>query len=368
MVEQQIIIGMMSKGIGTQAQLFEKVGRHNKIRCILCPHRCLIESGQKGFCQVKINKDGVLYSEIYGKVSSTVVEPIEKRPFFHFWPGSLVLTISSVGCTMRCQYCQNWQISQAPIEKLEIPYMSYTPEDIIVMAKKNQCQAIGFAYNEPIVWYEYVKDVAAKAQENNIKIILVTNGYVSSEAIEQLAKVVDAVNIDVKAFNDRFYRKICGVPTRKPVLDAAIRFKEKGVHVELSHLLIPGETDKLTEIRLFSEWVHDALGPDTPVHFLSFYPAFKMLNISQTPIETLNNAQKIARSIGLRYPYISNLRGSPGENTYCPSCGAEVIRRQEYAILKYGLSEDKKCNTCNEDIPVIGKYTPQNFHWRKSYL
>jgi pyruvate formate lyase activating enzyme len=359
---------MLSKGNTVKAQFYERVGRHTKIRCLLCPHRCLIEESKKGICKVRVNQEGTLYSEIYGKVSSAVVEPIEKRPFYHFWPGSLALTISSVGCNMQCRYCQNWQISQAPVENLVIPHMTYTPEDIIAIAEKNQCPSIAFAYNEPIIWFEFIKDVGIEARKRGLKILLVTNGYISSDVVDELSPLIDAVNIDLKAFNDRFYRKICGVPSRKPILDTVVRFKDKGVHLELSHLLIPGQTDTLTDIRQFSEWVKENLGGEIPVHFLAFFPAFKMLNVNQTPVETLNNAQKIAKSIGIKYSYIGNLRGSPGENTHCPQCGDIIIKRQDFSILEYAISSDHRCNKCKQEIPITGKYTEHKFPWRKSFL
>ena len=321
-----------------------------------------------GICKVRANQEGILYSRIYGKVSSSVVEPIEKRPFYHFMPGSLALTISSVGCNMSCRYCQNWQISQAPVQNLAIPHMVYSPEDIVAIAEKNQCPSIAFAYNEPIIWYEYIKDVGEEARKKGLKVLLVTNGYIAHDVINELSPLIDAVNIDIKAFNDRFYRKICGVPSRKSIFEAILQFKSKGVHLELSNLLIPGETDRLTDIRVFSEWVRDNLGNETPVHFLAFFPASKMLNINQTPIETLNNARKIAKSIGLDYAYIGNLRGSPGENTYCPQCGEIAIKRQDFTILEYNLSSDNNCKTCSQNIPIVGEYTEQKFPWQKNYL
>ncbi len=363
----QDISVMLSKWETTKALFCNQVGRHKKVRCLLCPHRCLIEVGQMGICKVRVNQEGTLYSRIYGKVSSSVVEPIEKRPFYHFLPGSPALTISSVGCNMSCRHCQNWQISQAPMQNLKIPHMVYSPEDIVAIAEKNHCPSIVFAYNEPIIWYEYVKDVGKEAHKKGLKVLLVTNGYISSDVIDELSPLIDAVNIDIKAFNDRFYRKICGVPSRKPIFEAILQFKAKNIHLELSHLLIPGETDKLTNIRVFSEWVRDNLGSEIPVHFLAFFPAYKMLNVNETPIETLNNAQKIAKSIGLNYAYIGNLRGSPGEHTHCPQCGELVIKRQDFSILEYNLSSDNKCKKCSQKIPIVGDFSDQQYPWHKSY-
>jgi pyruvate formate lyase activating enzyme len=271
-----------------------------------------------------------------------------------------------MGCNLSCQYCQNWQISQAPNQNLDIPFTYYSPKEILQLAVKNYCKLIVFAYNEPLIWHEYILDTGKLAHDQGLQVAISTSGYASQETINELIPVVDAVVVDIKAFNDQFFRKICGVPSKKPVLDAITAFKEHGVHLELSYLLIPEKNDKLADLRSLCEWIVDSLGDTVPLHFAPFFPAFHMLNVPQTPSDTLDNAYKIAKSIGLKHVYISNRLGKDYENTICSQCQKEVIVREAGEITQWNLTAENNCKSCNTPAPIQGNYTKSNLLWRKS--
>jgi len=291
----------------------------DKVQCLACPRKCIIPEGFKGLCKSKINVDGKIYEVNYGFVSSVALDPIEKKPFFNFWPGSWAYSIGTVGCNLKCEHCQNWQISQADPEKFSwlIPL---SPEDAVKQAKELEARSIAYTYNEPtIVSIEWVLDTAKLAKQEGILNLSVTNGYWSEESFDLLKNYIDAANVDVKAFTDRFYRDVAKAPSIKPVLETVERLKDEKKHVELTYLIIPTLNDSEEEIRAFSKWVFDKLGPDTPVHFSRYYPAYRM-KIHSTPVATIRRARDIAVEEGLRYVYSGNVPGDPGENTYCPSC------------------------------------------------
>ena len=341
-----------------EAMYWERTG-DGTVRCRLCPLNCIINEGQRGSCRVRKNIGGKLYTLNYGLVSSIASDPVEKKPLFHFWPGSCALSIGTVGCNMHCRHCQNWEISQAD-EKF--PYLQKAaPESIVAIAKRYGCESIAYTYNEPTIWYEFVLDTAKLARNEGINNILVTNGYINEEPFRELAPYVDAMNIDIKAFDDKFYMKIAGVPGGEPSRKTAeIAKKEFGIHVELTYLIIPTLNDREEEFREFARWVVEELGDDTPVHFSRFFPHYRLTNLPPTPLETVERAYRIAREEGLKFVYIGNAPGHQGENTYCPKCGKPLIVRWGFEIEEYHV-KDGRCEYCGEPIPVVGTYTKKRY-------
>ncbi|MHA1596691.1 MAG: AmmeMemoRadiSam system radical SAM enzyme [Candidatus Asgardarchaeia archaeon] len=325
-----------------------------KVRCELCPRSCILSEGQVGFCGVRKNVGGKIYSLNYGLVTSMAVDPIEKKPLFHFWPGEDAFSISTMGCNLGCLFCQNWQIARA--KPGEIYVEEYSPEYIVELAKRYNTKIIAYTYNEPIIWYEFVLDTAKIAKREGLYNVLVTNGYITIDALKELAPFIDAANVDVKAFTKDFYSKICMVRDFKPILDAIVYMKEHGVHVEITNLKLPGLNDSEEETRKLSEWILDNLGPDVPLHITRFYPHYKMLHLDPTPVKTLVKSRKVALETGLNYIYTGNVPGDPGENTYCPKCGEELIVRYGFHIVKYNLSKGKTCPKCGNKIPIVGRY------------
>ncbi len=341
-----------------EAMYWERL-KDNVVRCNLCPMNCIISEGQRGSCRIRKNIGGTLYTLNYGMVSSIASDPVEKKPLFHFWPGSCALSIGTVGCNMHCKHCQNWEISQA---NEKFPYLQRaTPESIVAIARRYGCESIAYTYNEPTIWYEFVLDTAKLAKKKGLNNILVTNGYINEEPFRELAPYIDAMNIDIKAFDNRFYMKIAGVPTGEPSRKTAEVAKiDFGIHVELTYLIIPTLNDRDEEFREFARWVVGKLGDDTPVHFSRFFPHYKLLNLPPTPVETIERAYKIAREEGLKFVYIGNVPGHHGENTYCPKCGKALIVRWGFEIEEYHI-KDGKCEYCGESIPVVGTYTKKRY-------
>jgi len=332
----------------------------NRVRCKLCPLNCIIDEGQRGSCRVRKNIGGKLYTLNYGKVSAIAADPVEKKPLFHFWPGSCALSIATVGCNMHCKHCQNWEISQSDES---FPYLhDMTPEMVVAIAKRYSCESIAYTYNEPVIWYEFVLDTARLARKEGIYNLLITNGYINEEPFRELAPYIDAMNIDIKAFSDEFYMKIASVPSGEPSRrTAVIAKKDYGIHVELTYLIIPTLNDKEEEIRAFARWVVENLGDDTPVHFSRFFPHYKLMHLPPTPIETMDMAYRVAREEGLKFVYIGNVPGHPGENTYCPNCGKPLIVRYGFEIAEYHITPDGRCEYCGERIPVVGGYQKKKY-------
>ena len=334
-----------------EARFYEKL-EGGLVRCTICPRRCVIKPGERGFCGTRENRDGKLYSLIYGEVSASAVDPIEKKPLFHFEPGSLTFSISSVGCSFRCPWCQNYHISMAKPEEYRTVRMG--PEEVVRLAKQYGCPSISITYNEPLIWLEYVEDVGKLAKREGLEVVLVTNGYITLEALDAVAGLIDAANVDVKSFSDDFYRRYCKGDLES-VLQAVVAMKEKGIHVETTTLLIPGLNDSEEELKALCKWHYEYLGPDTPIHFSRFFPCYKMLFKPPTPTSTLQKAYDIAVETGLRYVYVGNLPGNPCEHTYCPGCGRPVIKRMGFEIVEWRLDEHMRCTDCGAKIPIRGK-------------
>jgi len=319
-----------------------------KVQCELCPKLCLIQPGQSGECRVRINIDGVLRTVVYGYPCSIHIDPVEKKPLFHFLPGSNILSIATVGCNLHCKNCQNWEISQANPEDGNIPVYNCPPEKLVAEANKYQCPLIAYTYTDPVVYYEYTYDSAKLAHEAGIRNVLVTAGYINEEPWKKLLQHVDAANIDLKAITEDFYREVCSA-TLKPVQNALILAKASETHLEVTNLVIPTLNDEPEQMRELARWIKMNLGADTPLHFSGFYPRYQMRNLPATSLKTLETARKIAMSEGLNYVYIGNVASKEGQNTYCPGCKKLLIERSGYTILQNRLRFGR-CPDCSKEI------------------
>jgi pyruvate formate lyase activating enzyme len=331
---------------------FSEPFKEDILRCIICPRMCMIRPGHRGFCNTKENKDGRLFSLTYGQLSAVAVDPIEKKPLAHFYPGSLALSISSVGCSFTCPWCQNWNLSTA--KPGEIPTQYIPPEEVVNIAKRRDCTSIAYTYNEPLINLDYVEDVARLASDKGVKNALVTNGYISTRALSLLLDVIDAANVDWKAFSEASYKKYCSADLQS-VLDATVLMKRRGVHLEVTFLIIPEINDGEEEIRMMSRFLVDELGPETPLHLSRFYPQYKFTHVPSTPVQTLVKARRIALKEGVQHVYVGNVPLTNYESTFCHNCGRLVIERAGYSITGWHLNEENDCEYCGEPIPIVGK-------------
>lgn len=318
------------------------------IECYLCPRRCIIADRSYGVCNVRKNVDNTLYSIVYGHPVAVHVDPIEKKPLYHFYPGSQIFSVGTVGCNLLCEFCQNWDIARAKPDDTQMHNIS--PEKIIDMAQKSNCIGVAFTYNEPTIFGEYVLDIATLAHQAGLKTVMVTNGYITPEAIDDIYPFIDAANIDLKSFSNKFYRQYCKGELQ-PVLDALQRIRDLGTFIEITMLIIPGKNDSDSELNHLTRWIVDNLGPDVPVHFSAFHPDYKMRQLSRTPKETLDKARKIAIRNGLRYVYEGNVLAENEDNTYCYHCGRLLIERQWFSMTKIYLNGDV-CS-CGSKIAVV---------------
>lgn len=328
-----------------EAMFYKKLD-NKRVMCELCPRYCVIAPTKRGFCRNRENQNGKLYSIVYNQPCCINIEPIEKAPFYHFLPGTMRLTLATASCNQRCKYCQNWEISQKSVEELQNYYL--TPTDIVKQAQREKLKIICFTYTEPIVFYEYMYDIAKLARKAGIKTAVVTGGYVNPEPLKELCKVVDAIKIDLKGFDENFYEDVCS-STLPPVLEACKVVKNSGVHLEIVNLVVPTLNDDTTKIRSMCRWIKDSLGADVPLHFSRFFPQYKLQNLPPTPITTLEQAVKIAKQTGLKYVYIGNVPGHNLENTHCPNCHKLLVQRQGYTINKNNIV-NSKCKFCGAKI------------------
>ena len=327
---------------------------NNRARCNVCSHRCNIGEGKIGICGTRKNISGKVHSIIYNTVSSEAVDPIEKKPLYHFLPGTLSYSLGTIGCNFRCEHCQNWNISQV---KLEGSYtMEITPEEAVRRAKDSGCKSISWTYNEPAIWHEYTYDSAVLAKKAGLRTVYVTNGYITPEALQRISHYLDAYRVDIKSFSESFYRKICSARLA-PVLESTRMAKGLGMHVEVITLIIPGRNDSQEEITQLVKWVHDNLGENTPIHFTRFHPMYQMKDVYSTPVEMLEKAYDLAKHEGMRFVYIGNVPGHKYENTYCPECNALLIDRTALTVSEYNIKKGK-CHRCGEKIPIISEIQP----------
>jgi len=325
---------------------FYKTLFDGQAQCRLCPRKCVVAEGKRGTCGVRENRGGKLYLITYGKPCSLGVEPIEKAPFFHFMPGHRRLVLATVGCVLRCRFCQNWQISQAQFEK--VPYMELSPEQVVEAALKEKAKSICFTFSEPVVFYEYMYDVAKLARRKGLKTSMVSSGYIEQEPLKELLKVLDAVKIDLKGFTEKFYEEMAAADLA-PVLESIKTVKKSGRWLEIVNLVIPGHNDDPKDLERMCRWLKENAGADTPVHFTRFFPEYKLKNVPPTPVASLVRAHAIAKAAGLRYVYVGNVPGHPLENTACPRCGKALVERQGFQVVRNGLKKGA-CPGCGERL------------------
>ncbi|WP_457591189.1 AmmeMemoRadiSam system radical SAM enzyme [Geoglobus sp.] len=328
-----------------ESYLYER--ENGAVRCRTCMHYCRLKDGQWGICRVRRNEGGKLIVHNYGLVSAINLDPIEKKPFHNFMPGSMALSFGSVSCNFRCDHCQNYGISFAGLDH---PHLrEITPDDVLKMLEELAADGVSWTYNEPAISHEFYLDSSRIVKKRGYYVTYVTNGYMSHEAIEQF-DALDAANVDVKAFSEEFYRRVCGAKLER-VLECVEHLVRKGVFVEITYLVIPGKNDSEMELREFAEWV-ESVDRRIPVHFSRFHPDFRMLDVPPTPVETLERACEIARDTGVEYVYIGNVWGHRYENTYCPNCGELLIEREGFHVRRIELNGDR-CPTCNYRQNVI---------------
>jgi len=335
-----------------EASFWEKASA-GRVECALCPRDCRTAEGERGHCGVRENRQGRLYTLVFGRVVAAHLDPIEKKPLFHFLPGSRAFSIATAGCNIECKFCQNWRISQARPET--VPAVNMPPEKVVATARAARAPVIAYTYSEPVVFYEYMYETAKLARSKGIHSVMITNGYIYEEPMRKLCDVLSAVKVDLKAFTWKFYKKICSGELQ-PVLETLRLLKSVGMWTEIVVLLIPGHNDSEEEIRRMSKWIREELGPDVPVHFSRFHPMYKMQSIQQTPRATLERARRVAFDEGLHFVYIGNLPGHEAESTYCPSCKTRLVHRFGYVIRK-NIIRDGKCPKCATKIPGVWKYT-----------
>lgn len=334
-----------------QAVLWER--QDNKIRCNLCSHRCLIQEDRTGICSVRKNVGGTLYTLNYGRLCATHVDPIEKKPLFHFQPGSTSFSIATEGCNFRCDFCQNWQISQKPAEYGTIAGTKISPQQIVNEAVENGCKSISYTYTEPTIFFELAWDCGRLAKEHGLVNVFVSNGYMTKQAIDLAVPWLDGINVDLKAFSDNYYRRLCKARL-EPVLDS-IKYiaKNTKIWIEVTTLIVPGQNDSQEELKALADWLVGHCGPDIPWHISRFYPQYKMANASPTPVRTLQMAYQVGKAAGLNYVYLGNVPGCDQENTYCPGCKSLLIGRSGYTITTYRI-KDGRCSNCGLTIPGVG--------------
>ncbi|MBM3322719.1 AmmeMemoRadiSam system radical SAM enzyme [candidate division WOR-3 bacterium] len=333
---------------GTRAAFWRSLD-NKRVACELCPRGCVIGPGQRGLCRVRENRDGVLYSLVYGRPCSVTREPIEKAPFFHFLPGSVRIGLATAGCNQSCKYCQNWELSSARPE--DLPSYELMPEDVVALAVKEQVPVICFTYTEPVVFYEYMCDVARLARTRGVKTTVVTGGYINPEPLAQLCGLVDGIKIDLKGFTPEFYRAVCG-STLEPVLEACRIVAGSGTHLELVNLLVPGLNDDTVSLGRMCRWMAANLGDTVPVHFTRFSPAYRLKNLPPTPVTTIETAVRIARASGLQFVYVGNVPGHDDESTGCPGCGRLLVKRRGFSVLENNLLQGA-CRFCGRHIPGV---------------
>ncbi len=333
-----------------EALLYESLAER-QVRCNLCAHRCTIAPDGRGICQVRENRDGALYTLVYGELIASHVDPIEKKPLFHYYPGSDAYSIATAGCNFRCDWCQNFDISQMPRDQRVILGNSTTPEEVVAAAQAHACRSIAYTYTEPTIFFETTLDIARLARAAGIGNVYVTNGYMTSDALEMIQPYLDAANVDLKAFRDATYRRHIG-GRLQPVLDSLKLMKQLGIWVEVTTLIIPDLNDDPGELREAAQFIAEELGPETPWHLSRFFPAYKLRAVPPTPESTVALASEIAKEAGLRYVYAGNSRRNAV--TTCHACGALLVQRSGYAILRNRVTSEATCPNCSTAVAGVG--------------
>jgi pyruvate formate lyase activating enzyme len=337
-----------------EAILYEKL-KNNKIKCGVCPRECTVSDGKSGYCCVRANHEGSFYALTYGKITSAAADPIEKKPLFHFHPGTRVFSIGSAGCNLRCAHCQNWEIAHEKPGQNDLARMAgLPPEEAVAAALENGCAGIAWTYNEPTIWLEYTIDTAKLAQEAGLYTVYVTNGYATEEAVDAIGPHLGAYRVDVKGFTDELYVKLANARNWRTILAAAERAQKKwGCHVEIVTNVIPTMNDDEAQLKGIAEWIRDSLGAATPWHVTRFMPYLELSHLPPTPVATLERAREIGLAAGLKFVYIGNVPGHASENTYCPNCGAVTIERSGYETLLKGVADRCCCAACGEPLRLV---------------
>lgn len=319
----------------------------NKVKCTLCPHMCVIAEGKAGICRVRKNEGGILMTEVFGNACCLRFDPIEKKPLYHFYPGSVIFSVGSVGCNLRCKFCQNWEISQTCAE--DYPYLKPVASgDIVKMAKDRQDNAgIAYTYNEPVVWFEFMLEIAGKAKAAGLKNVMVSNGYINTSPLAELLDLIDAFNIDLKGFTDDFYKRVTSARLQ-PVKDTLRMIRKHDKHLELTHLVITGLNDSEEQFEEMVKWIGEELGPETPLHLSRYFPNFEMEN-KATPLNKLLQLYELATHY-LQYVYLGNVATDEGRITICPECGTNLVERVGYSTYKKGLDAKGKCRKCGKSV------------------
>lgn len=321
----------------------------NIIQCQLCPWQCVVRPGKRGACEVRENRNGKYYSLVYGQIAAHHVDPIEKKPLYHFKPQTMAFSVATAGCNVECKFCQNWELAQRRPEELRSVF--FTPSELIQYAKHSGSQSIAYTYNEPTIFAEFILDTATESQGQGISNVIISNGFIAQKPLRDLCKVIDAYKVDLKAFTESYYHEIVGGRLR-PVLDTLVTLREEEVWSEIVYLILPGMNDSDEELKKLSRWIYQELGADIPLHFSRFYPKYKLKNLPPTPIKTLEKARQIALDAGLQYVYMGNVPGHEGENTYCPNCKEMLVQRVGYKIYKNNI-QNGQCQNCHHQIPGV---------------
>ncbi len=326
-------------------------GKPAIVKCLLCAEGCILRSGQRGRCRARMNFSGEMRSLVYGRPVSVHIDPIEKKPFYHFLPGSAAFSLATAGCPLHCKFCQNWQISQASPEDFEANVVP--PQTIVDSAFSRRSPVIAFTYNEPTVFTEYLTDIARSARDRKIRCVLVSCGFMNPDPLTEMCEVLDAIKIDLKGFSADFYRRVCGAEL-EPVLRSISQIRKSRVHLEIVNLVVPTLNDSGKMLQSLAEWVMGELGPDVPVHFTRFHPDFQLLNLPPTPVAALDRARELAMKQGIRYVYVGNVPDSAGNNTYCPHCSKAVIIRNAFFVAEMNLKRGN-CAFCG--TPIAGVWS-----------
>ncbi len=321
------------------AKFWHTISDHS-IQCTLCPHNCILREGKSGICNTRINIKNELYSLVYGFPAAINIDPIEKKPLYHFLPGSKVFSIGTEGCNLKCTFCQNWSLSQEKPQPNAKQYIS--PSQITDLAEKYQCDSIAFTYNEPVIFAEYIMDISKEAHQRGIKTVMVTNGFMNNEHIEEIYRYIDAANVDLKSFSNDFYKKMTGA-TLQPVLNTIKTLKRMNIWIEITNLIIPGVNDNLSEFENLCSWIMENTGSETPLHITAFHPDYKYFDSTPTSPDQIIQLREVALRIGLKFVYTGNIRNYEGSTTYCPNCGNEVVQRF-YSDTKVNLDTEHKCS------------------------
>ena len=332
-----------------RARYWASLHKDNAVRCFLCPHNCIIGDGERGRCRTRVNVKGGLRSLVYGRPVSIHVDPIEKKPFYHFLPGAEAYSLATAGCPLQCKCCQNWEISQARPEDYQGAYAP--PEKIARSASAGKARVVAFTYNEPTVFAEYMIDIARDAKKQGLRSAMISCGFVNEAPLAEMCRVLDAIKIDLKGYNEDFYRSVCGAEL-KPVLKSIKQIAKSRTHLEIVNLVVPTLNDSDKMISDLINWVLGECGPDVPLHFSRFHPAYQMLNLPPTPVATLERARDMAITRGIHYPYVGNVPSHPGDNTYCPSCKKLLIQRQGFFVTEMNIKSGR-CKFCSRRIAGV---------------